>query len=79
MTREEIVEKVKITLSEEFDVEQELIVPDAFIYDTLEMDSLTLTELVSILHYTLKIKIPITDLPGIRTFNDLYDYIESHM
>lgn len=79
MTREEIVEKVKITLSEEFDVEQELIVPDAFIYDTLEMDSLTLTELVSILHYTLKIKIPIVDLPGIRTFNDLYDYIESHM
>lgn len=43
------------------------------------MDSLTLTELVSILHYTLKIKIPIADLPGIRTFNDLYDYIESHM
>ena len=79
MTREEIVEKVKITLSEEFDVEQELIVPDAFIYDTLEMDSLTLTELVSILHYTLKIKIPIVDLPGIRTFNDLYDYIESHL
>lgn len=79
MTREEIVEKVKITLSEEFDVEQELIVPDAFIYDTLEMDSLTLTELVSILHYTLKIKIPIADLPGIGTFNDLYDYIESHM
>lgn len=79
MTREEIVEKVKITLSEEFDVEQELIVPDAFIYDTLEMDSLTLTELVSILHYTLKIKIPIADLPGIRTFNDLYDYIENHM
>ena len=42
MTREEIIEKVISTLSEEFEVEQEVITPDAVIYDTLQLDSLAL-------------------------------------
>ena len=28
---------------------------------------------------TYKITIPATDLPSIKTFNDLYDYIEQHL
>ena len=41
MTREEIIEKVATTLSEEFEVEQEVITPEAVIYDTLQLDSLS--------------------------------------
>ena len=78
MTREEIIEKVISTLSEEFEVEQELITPDAVIYDTLQLDSLSLVDLVAVVQYTLKVKIPVADLPSVKTFNDLYDYIESH-
>jgi acyl carrier protein len=78
MTREEIIEKVASTLSEEFEVEQELITPDAIIYDTLQLDSLSLVDLVAVVQYTFKVKIPVADLPTVKTFNDLYDYIESH-
>lgn len=78
MTREEIIEKVALTLSEEFEVEQEVITPDAVIYDTLQLDSLSLVDLVAVVQYTFKVKIPVADLPSVKTFNDLYDYIESH-
>lgn len=78
MTREEIIEKVTETLAEEFEVEQEVITPDAVIYDTLQLDSLSLVDLVAVVQYTFKVKIPTADLPKVKTFNDLYDYIESH-
>jgi acyl carrier protein len=78
MTREEIIEKVIETLSEEFEVEQEVITPDAVIYDTLQLDSLSLVDLVAVVQYTFKVKIPVADLPSVKTFDDLYDYIESH-
>ena len=74
----EIIEKVIETLSEEFEVEQEVITPDAVIYDTLQLDSLSLVDLVAVVQYTFKVKIPVADLPSVKTFNDLYDYIESH-
>ena len=48
------------------------------IYDTLELDSLSLVDLVAVVQYTFKVKIPVADLPSVKTFNDLYDYIESH-
>ena len=79
MIREEIVEKVIVTLSEEFNVEKELITPDAYIYETLQMDSLDITDLTAVVQFTFRVKIPITDMPRIRTFSDLYDYIESHI
>ena len=62
MTREEIIEKVIETLSEEFEVEQEVITPDAVIYDTLQLDSLSLVDLVAVVQYTFKVKIPVADL-----------------
>ena len=78
MAREEIIEKVIETLSEEFEVEQDVITPDAVIYDTLQLDSLSLVDLVAVVQHTFKVKIPVADLPSVKTFNDLYDYIESH-
>ena len=79
MTREEIIAKVKAVLAEEYEVELDVFTPDADIKDTLSLDSLSLVDLVAIIQYTYKIKVPASDLPKIKTFNDLYDYIESHL
>ncbi|MBC8603396.1 acyl carrier protein [Parabacteroides acidifaciens] len=79
MTREEIIAKVNAVLAEEFEVELDAFTPDADIKDTLSLDSLSLVDLVAIIQYTYKIKVPASDLPKIKTFNDLYDYIESHL
>ena len=78
MTREEIIAKVNSVLAEEFEVEESVITPEANVKNTLALDSLSLDDLVALIQYTYKIKIPAEDLPKIQTFNDLYDYIESH-
>ncbi|MBP5196748.1 MAG: acyl carrier protein [Bacteroidaceae bacterium] len=78
MTREDIIAKVQSTLAEEFEVEESVITDDAVIYDTLQLDSLSLVDLVAVIQYTFKVKIPVEDLPKVKTFKDLYDYIESH-
>lgn len=79
MTREDIIAKINSVLAEEFEVEESVITPDAIIKDALALDSLSLVDLVALIQYTYKIKIPAEDLPKIKTFNDLYDYIESHL
>ncbi|MBR3521245.1 MAG: acyl carrier protein [Prevotella sp.] len=78
MTREDIIAKVNSVLAEEFEVEESSITPEANIKNTLALDSLSLVDLVALIQYTYKVKIPAEDLPKIQTFNDLYDYIESH-
>ena len=79
MKRNDIIEKVNALLSEEFEVESALFSPDANVRDTLSLDSLSLVDLVALIQHTYKIKIPVADLRNIKTFNDLYDYIESHL
>lgn len=79
MTREEIIDQVKEVLSEEFEVEQDVMEDDANIKDTLELDSLSLVDLVAVIEHTFKVKIPAADLPTVKTFAQLYDYIESHL
>ena len=77
MTREDIVEKVNALLAE-FEVDAEEFAPDANVRDTLSLDSLSLVDLVAIIQQTYKVKIPVADLREIKTFDNLYDYIESH-
>jgi len=79
MKREDIVEKINSLLSDEFEVDSNLFTPDANVRDTLSLDSLSLVDLVAIVQHTYKIKIPVADLRSIQTFNNLYDYIESHL
>ena len=78
MTREDIIKKVNTTLAEEFEVDETKISPEGAIKDVLSLDSLSLVDLVAVVNYTFKIKIPTEDLRKIETFNDLYDYIEQH-
>ncbi len=79
MTREEIIDQVKEVLAEEFEVEQDVMTDDANIKDTLELDSLSLVDLVAVIEHTFKVKIPAADLPTVKTFAQLYDYIDSHL
>ena len=79
MTREEIVKQVNSLLAEEFEVNATNFTPDANVKETLNLDSLSLVDLVALVQQTYKVKIPASDLRDIQTFNNLYDYIESHL
>lgn len=79
MTREEIVAQVNSILADEFEVDASSMSPGANVKETLSLDSLSLVDLVAIVQQTYKIKIPVADLRTIQTFDDLYNYIESHL
>ena len=46
MTNDEIIEKIRTTLAEEFEIEIDLIQPEAPLMQTLELDSLDLVDMV---------------------------------
>lgn len=75
MTNEEIIEKIKGFLVEEFEVDAEDITPDAPLKETLELDSLDYVDLVVIIEGNFGIKVKQEDFAGIVTFQNLYDYV----
>ena len=79
MTREEIINQVNALLANEFEVEETSFTPDANVKETLSLDSLSLVDLVALVEQNYKIKMTVTDLRGIQTFTNLYDFIESHV
>lgn len=79
MTREEIISTINSKVAEEFEIEESQITPDAVIYDTLDLDSISLIDLVGIVQSTYRIKLEKQELEKIRTFSDLYNFIESHL
>lgn len=78
MTKTEIEALIKSVLADEFEVEEETITPDANVKSTLNLDSLSLVDMVALVSEETGVKIPTADLPTIQTFQNLYDYIESH-
>lgn len=79
MAREDIIAKVNEMLAEEFEVEQSTLLPDAKLKETLNLDSLSFVDLIALIQQTYDINIPVEDLPKVKTFNDLYEYIESRL
>lgn len=54
MTREDIVKQVNKVLAEEFETEESKMTPDANLKDALNLDSLSLVDLVAVIQYTYK-------------------------
>ena len=49
MERQELIGKINSALADEFEVEESVITPDAPIKETLELDSLSLVDLVALI------------------------------
>lgn len=77
MNREELIGKINSALAEEFEVEESVLTPDADIKSTLELDSLSLVDLVALIESNFGVKISGTELTQIRTFGALYDFLAS--
>jgi len=79
MDKTELVEKINAALAEEFEIEVDQITPSASIKDTLELDSLSLVDLIALVESETGVKIVGADVTKILTFADLYDYIEGKL
>ncbi len=78
MNREELIKKVNTVLADEFEVEASEIAADKSIKDTLNLDSLSLVDLVALIENEFSVKIKGDEMKKIQTFADLYDYLEKN-
>ena len=76
MDREELINTVIEKVAEEFEVEESVITPEADIRETLELDRLSLVDLVALIESTFGVKVKGEELKNIKTFGALYDYLE---
>ena len=77
MENKEIITKVKGFLIDEFELEEDQLVPTASLKETLEIDSLDYVDLVIIIEKIFGFKVKGEDFVGIKTLQDFYDYIIS--
>lgn len=73
-----ILEKVKMILSEQFDVEEDEINLDTKIQSDLGADSLDVVDLVMSIEDEFEIEVPDEDIEGIKTVGQLVEYIEDN-
>ncbi|MCQ2285713.1 MAG: phosphopantetheine-binding protein [Bacteroidales bacterium] len=75
MNKDELIAKTNEVLSEEFEVEIKNMLPEADIKETLDLDSLSLVDMVALIEETFGVEIKGQDLSKIKTFSALYDFI----
>ena len=74
-----VLEKVKVILAEQFDVEEDSLTNDTDLQDDLGADSLDVVDLLMSIEDEFEIEIPDEEIEHIRTVGELVDYIESNM
>lgn len=79
MTNEEIIEKIRTVLAEEFEIDVELIQPEAPLMQTLELDSLDLVDMVVLVEQNFGFNVTGQDFVEIKTFQDFYDLVIKRM
>ena len=79
MEKDEMIKKMVSILAYEFEVEQEAIQPEANIKETMHLDSLSLVDMVGLVNEEFGVEIKTPDLPTLKTFADLYDYVYTRM
>lgn len=76
-TKSEIISNINEFLAEEFEVDGSDITPEANLNETLQLDSLDYIDLVVMVESNFGFKVKPEDFPGIKTFQDFYDYVIS--
>ena len=74
-----VLEKIKVILAEQFDVEEDSIKPETDLQDDLGADSLDVVDLLMSIEDEFEIEIPDEEIENIRTVGDLVNYIEANI
>ena len=79
MTKQEIITKVNNLLVEEFEIEENLLTPEASLKSDLEIDSLDFVDIVVLIDREFGFKPKAEELKTVKTLQNFYDYIEAHL
>ena len=74
-----VLEKIKVILSEQFDVEIDTLDESTNLVDDLGADSLDVVDLMMSIEDEFDVEVQDEDIEGIRTIDDIVDYIEKNM
>ena len=74
-----VLEKVKMILSSQFDVEEDSITPETNIADDLGADSLDVVDMLMSLEDEFDVEIPDEEIERIRTVGELVASIEDNL
>ncbi|MFW6414716.1 MAG: acyl carrier protein [Thermodesulfobacteriota bacterium] len=78
MQKQELVTKINEVFEEYFELERELLEPDAHIFEDLGLDSLDIVDLIVAMQKKFGVNIRDDErLKQIRTLNDLYEFTDS--
>ena len=78
MTREEIVVKIDAIFEEFFEIEKELLMPEAHLFEELGLDSLDIVDLVVVMQEEFGVNLRDDEhLKEIRTLADVHNYVDS--
>ncbi|NOX84369.1 MAG: acyl carrier protein [Chlorobi bacterium] len=75
MSRNDVVDKVNDFLIDEFELEQEQLVPDALMKDDLDIESLDFVDIAVIIEKNFGIKVTSEQMVKIKKLEDLYSFI----
>ncbi|TGD59183.1 acyl carrier protein [Flavobacterium humi] len=77
MNKGEIIAIINGFLVDEFEVDGDVITPEAPLKETLGLDSLDYVDLVVVIESNFGVKLGEADFVGIVSFQDFYDLIEN--
>jgi acyl carrier protein len=76
VTEREIIVAVNEVFEEYFEIEGERLLPEAHIFEDLELDSLDIVDLVVAMQEKFKVRIRDDErIRSIRTLRDVYDFV----
>jgi acyl carrier protein len=75
MEKQALIAKINEVLAEEFEVDINDITPDANIKTTLQLDSLSLVDMVALIEGAFGVSIKGADVANIQTFASLYEFV----
>ncbi|WP_206367371.1 acyl carrier protein [Sphingobacterium sp. SGR-19] len=79
MDKASIYQKINEILVEEFEVDEEIISPEASLKESLDLDSLDYVDLVVIIESNFGVKLVEADFDAVITFQDFYNVVEQKM
>lgn len=74
-----VFEKLKLILSNQFDVEEDAITMETNIIEDLGADSLDVVDMLMSLEDEFDVEIPDEEIEKMRTVSEVVAYIEEHM
>ena len=75
MTKEDILVRISDVLSGEFEIDRAKLVPEARLFEDLDLDSIDAVDLVVRLQQQTSLKVKAEDFKAIRTLGDVADVI----